>query len=92
MSPMSLLNGHISCLEELRPTEPRTRAGAVHSPPACDFAEARVWTALGGGWQCLYGCYCQCGVSIEWHEFARAEDEQEVQTQSRPGQSAHSIP
>ena len=24
---------------------------------------------MGGGWQCLYGCYCRSGVSIEWHDF-----------------------
>lgn len=38
-------------------------------PPACDFAEARVWSLLGGGWHCLHGCYCQRGLSVEWHDF-----------------------
>jgi AraC-like DNA-binding protein len=42
----------------------------MRTPPACDFAEARVWEALGGGWQCLHGCYCQHGVSVEWHDFS----------------------
>ncbi len=31
-----------------------------------------MWEALGGGWQCLHGCYCQQGVSVEWHDFACA--------------------
>jgi AraC-like DNA-binding protein len=58
---------------EILPERVPTPGHAVRLPPACDFAEARVWEALGGGWQCLYGCYCQCGVSIEWHDFACAE-------------------
>lgn len=41
--------------------------GPVRTLPACDFAEGRVWDALGGRWQCLHGCYCQQGVSVEWH-------------------------
>lgn len=43
--------------------------GTRRQPPACDFAEAQVWAALGGGWHCLHGCYCQHGVSVEWHDF-----------------------
>jgi AraC-like DNA-binding protein len=42
-------------------------------PPGCDYAEAAVWDSLGGGWQSLFGCFCECGVSIEWHDFACAE-------------------
>jgi len=42
-------------------------------PPVCDFAEARVWAVLGGGWECLYGCYCQRGISVEWHDFECAK-------------------
>jgi len=42
-------------------------------PPACDFAEARVWAMLGGGWECLHGCYCQRGISVEWHDFECAK-------------------
>lgn len=38
--------------------------------PACDFDEAAVWQALGGGWQCLHGCYCKNGLSVEWHDFS----------------------
>jgi AraC-like DNA-binding protein len=70
---MSSLHGNIPCLGELTAAPPPGRAPAVRQPPACDYAEARVWDALGGGWQCLSGCYCQCGVSIEWHDFACAE-------------------
>lgn len=62
---MSDHNGWVPCPGEL--TAPRGSAG---QRPACDLAEARVWDALGGGWQCLHGCYCQRGVSIEWHDFA----------------------
>jgi AraC-like DNA-binding protein len=36
-------------------------------------AEAAVWDALGGGWECLHGGFCEGGVSIEWHDFACAE-------------------
>jgi len=42
-------------------------------PPDCDLAEARVWEALGGGWECLHAGYCEGGVSVEWHDFACAE-------------------
>lgn len=38
--------------------------------PACDYDEAAVWNTLGGGWQCLHGCYCKNGLSIEWHDFS----------------------
>lgn len=38
--------------------------------PACDFDEAALWNALGGGWQCLHGCYCKNGLSIEWHDYS----------------------
>jgi hypothetical protein len=43
--------------------------GAGRQPPVCDLAEACVWEALGGGWQCLHGGYCENGVSVEWHDF-----------------------
>lgn len=43
--------------------------GAARRQPDCDFSESRVWEALGGGWHCLHGCYCQHGVSVEWHDF-----------------------
>lgn len=45
-------------------------AGDKLRGPACDFEEAAVWDALGGGWQCLHGCYCKNGLSIEWHDFS----------------------
>jgi AraC-like DNA-binding protein len=32
-----------------------------------------VWDALGGGWECLHGGFCEEGVSVEWHDFACAE-------------------
>lgn len=73
MHGMSAVHTSIPCLGELvgaGQAEPGRPAGAR---PACDFAEARVWEALGGGWQCLYGCFCQRGVSIEWHDFACGE-------------------
>jgi AraC family transcriptional regulator len=70
---MSAVNGTIPCLGELAAAGLALPAQSTRPPPACDFAEARVWEALGGGWQCLYGCYCQCGVSIEWHDFACAK-------------------
>jgi AraC-like DNA-binding protein len=63
-------NGHIPCLGELTAGITKVARSGVRQQPACDFAEGRVWEALGGGWQCLHGCYCQQGVSIEWHDFA----------------------
>ncbi len=58
------------CLAD--PPAPR-KAG---SAPVCDFDEGAIWEALGGGWRCLYGCYCQSGISVEWHDFSceRARD------------------
>jgi AraC-like DNA-binding protein len=56
------------CIELLDGKAPPAKSG-LRAPPACEFAEARVWDALGGGWQCLHGCYCALGVSVEWHEF-----------------------
>lgn len=73
MPDMSSFNGHIRCPEEQTTGPEPAPARAVCSAPACDMAEARVWDALGGGWHCLYGCYCQCGVSIEWHDFTCSE-------------------
>lgn len=70
---MSWLHGGSRCLEHKPGSNPSPKAGLLQSAPLCDFAEARVWDALGGGWQCLYGCYCHCGVSIEWHDFAGKE-------------------
>ena len=70
MGNMSVLNGSIPCLGELTAGHATGPRGGAGQRPACDFAEARVWDALGGGWQCLHGCYCQQGVSIEWHDFA----------------------
>jgi len=67
---MSETNPGIPCLGELTVGHASAPKGAARRGPACDFAEARVWDALGGGWQCLHGCYCQQGVSIEWHDFA----------------------
>jgi len=69
MHEMSSGNGKIPCLGELSRPATGDRIRLAGDQPACDFAEAKVWEALGGGWQCLYGCYCQCGVSIEWHDF-----------------------
>lgn len=69
MAAMSALNGRPPCLGELA-TVQAAPADCARQRPACDFAEARVWDALGGGWQCLHGCYCQHGVSVEWHDFA----------------------
>ena len=71
--PVSSLNGTIPCLGKLTAGHVTGPEGTTRQAPACDFAEARVWEALGGGWQCLYGCFCQCGVSIEWHDFACSE-------------------
>jgi AraC-like DNA-binding protein len=45
----------------------------VRNSPLCDYAEAGIWAAMGGGWECLYGCFCERGLSIEWHDFACAE-------------------
>jgi AraC-like DNA-binding protein len=61
--------GDVSCLAELAPAQVLAPKGTARTPPACDFAESRVWDALGGGWHCLHGCYCQHGVSVEWHDF-----------------------
>lgn len=69
MVSMSVLNGRIPCLGELTVGQASAPQVAASQRPACDSAEARVWDALGGGWQCLHGCYCQQGVSIEWHDF-----------------------
>ncbi|MBI5387972.1 MAG: helix-turn-helix transcriptional regulator [Verrucomicrobia bacterium] len=69
---MSSVNGKRPCLGELAAAGAPPPAG-LRPPPPCDYAEAAVWEALGGGWQCLHGCFCQCGVSIEWHEFTCAE-------------------
>ncbi|MBM3883717.1 MAG: hypothetical protein FJ387_29085 [Verrucomicrobia bacterium] len=66
---MSGCDGKIPCLGELAPGQVLAPKGTARTPPACDFAEARVWEALGGGWHCLNGCYCQHGVSVEWHDF-----------------------
>ena len=50
---MSSLHGHVPCLGEME-TGPQTgRNKALRAPPACDFAEGRVWEALDGGWHCL---------------------------------------
>ncbi len=66
---MSETNPGIPCLGELTVGYASAPKGAARRGPACDFAEARVWDALGGGWQCLHGCYCQQGVSIEWQIY-----------------------
>ena len=70
---MSSANGKMLCLGELAcagVTRPALKPG---QPPGCDYVEATVWDALGGGWQSLFGCFCECGVSVEWHDFACAE-------------------
>jgi AraC family transcriptional regulator len=70
---VSSANGKSPCLGELAGTG---RARPVFKPgqaPCCDYAEASVWDTLGGGWQSLFGCFCECGISIEWHDFACAE-------------------
>lgn len=67
MRVMSVGNGQIPCLGELSAASAARRLS--RQPPACDYAEKHLWDALGGGWQCLHGCYCQGGVSVEWHEF-----------------------
>ncbi len=69
MRVMSKLDGKIPCLGELTAGRAAPRRAALERP-ACDYAEAAVWEALGGGWQCLHGCYCQQGAGIEWHDFA----------------------
>jgi AraC-like DNA-binding protein len=66
---MSWSNNNTPCLGEMAAGRLDTLKGAARKQPACDFAEARVWETLGGGWQCLHGCYCQHGVSVEWHDF-----------------------
>jgi AraC-like DNA-binding protein len=70
MAIVSAVNGQIPCLGEMMAGDAATPQATARKPPACDFAEARVWDALGGGWQCLHGCYCRQGVSVEWHDFA----------------------
>lgn len=67
---MSAINSKIPCLAATTGVFTSAPKDDACQRPACDFAEARVWAALGGGWQCLHGCYCQQGVSIEWHDFA----------------------
>ncbi len=67
---MSETKPGIPCLGEMTEAPQPVRVEVIRRPPACDFAEARIWDALGGGWQCLHGCYCQHGVSVEWHDFA----------------------
>jgi AraC family transcriptional regulator len=67
---MSQVAGSLVCpLDRLLHDDAEPPAPGSAAPPLCDFAEARAWRALGGGWQCLYGCFCQAGVSIEWHDF-----------------------
>ena len=70
MKPVSSLNGTVPCLGKMTAGHVTGSEGTTRQAPGCDFAEARVWDALGGGWQCLHGCYCQHGVSVEWHDFA----------------------
>jgi AraC family transcriptional regulator len=67
---MSQVAGSLPCpLERLQPGLGTRSTPSPASLPPCDFAEASTWETLGGGWQCLYGCFCQSGVSVEWHEF-----------------------
>lgn len=73
VNPMIGTNGKRQCLGELSgrdTTRPLIKPGQA---PGCDYAEAAVWDSLGGGWQSLFGCFCECGVSVEWHDFACAE-------------------
>jgi AraC-like DNA-binding protein len=69
MMSVNSVNGKTPCLGELTTAHLAARTEGVRQRPSCDFAEARVWDAMGGGWQCLHGCYCQHGVSVEWHDF-----------------------
>jgi AraC-like DNA-binding protein len=70
---MSVTHPGIPCLGEIAAAGRPGLDLIPTSTPACDYAEAAIWKSMGGGWQCLYGCYCQCGLSIEWHEFTCAE-------------------
>ncbi len=70
---MSFGNGSTPCLGELRGGSPR--GNPRREAPACDFEEARSWAARGCHWQCLHGCFCQFGLSIEWHDFSCDEPE-----------------
>jgi len=47
MENMSGLNGSIPCLGELTVGQASGPRGGARQRPACDFAEARVWDALG---------------------------------------------
>jgi AraC family transcriptional regulator len=70
---MSSANGNPPCLGELASKGMARPAFKPGQPPGCDYAEATVWESLGGGWQSLFGCFCECGISVEWHDFACAE-------------------
>ena len=70
---MSSANGKPPCLGELAGKGLARPAFNPGQPPGCDYAEAVVWESLGGGWQSLFGCFCECGISVEWHDFACAE-------------------
>ena len=70
---MSSANSISACLGELTGVGAARPVFRPGQPPDCDYAEAAVWEALGGGWQSLFGCFCQCGISVEWHDFTCAE-------------------
>ena len=70
---MSRANGIVPCLGELARAGIACPAIKPGQPPGCDYVEAAVWESLGGGWQSLFGCFCECGVSVEWHDFTCAE-------------------
>ncbi len=53
-------------------------AEIAQSNSRCDapdpFTEAGAWSAVGSGWNHLFGSFDQFGISFEWHEFSTPRD------------------
>ncbi|MCX7871825.1 MAG: AraC family transcriptional regulator [Verrucomicrobiae bacterium] len=67
------VNGGVKCCSGWTSDQNANSRDFLATAPACDFAERKIWDNLGGGWQCLYGCFCQRGLSVEWHDFTCKE-------------------
>lgn len=69
MKWMSEYVARVSCPAEAVGADSARPIRPVRQAPACDFLEKAIWEQMGGGWECLHGCYCQHGLSVEWHDF-----------------------